>query len=489
MASLAGIERARLYTEHRLPNPPFARLVGFGFGHVSAGSVTGFMKASGHLVMIPEYNLTPICDEALYACAVTAIGPGLDVDPVTISIQYFRPPRPQSGNFLARARILNASSRFVSCAVDIEDPVGRLVGSAISQWAIRTVDPPPPSPPTSIERIEESTYPTPDPPDRPPVGALPPADLQQRLGGVELARMVISGELPAPPLMNTMGIQWVTADEGVAHVTMPASEWFCSSSRNLAAGAIESFLNVASMTASVTVWAPGQSVALLEGNTRFFHQVPADGRLLSAIGNVTRRTGNLVVVESEVIDADGRTVAVQSGISAMLPPRDRRLSEPERVLATLLFTDIVGSTQHAQRLGDATWRSLLEEHHALVRRELAAHRGREVKTIGDGFLARFDSPASAIGCARAIRVGVRRLQLEIRAGVHIGECEVQGSDLAGIAVHVAARIVAAAGPSEILVSQTVRDLTGGSGLRFADRGSHALKGVDEGWNLFAVEDS
>ncbi|HSV40147.1 MAG TPA: adenylate/guanylate cyclase domain-containing protein [Nocardioidaceae bacterium] len=456
---------------------------------MSVGSVTGFMKASGHLVMIPEYNLTPICDEALYACAITAIGPGLDVDPVTISIQYFRPPRPQSGNFLGRARILNASSRFISCAVDIEDPVGRLVGSAISHWAIRTVDPPPPSPPASIELIEESTYSTPDPPERAPVGALPPADLQRRLGGLELARMVMSGELPTLPLMNTLGARWLSVDEGASRVTMPASEWFCSSSRNLAAGAIESFLNVASTIASVTVYGPGQAEAYLEGNTRFLRPVAADGRQLTATGKVTRRVGNLVLVDSEAIDADGNTVAVQSGIQAVLAPRDRSPSEPERILATLLFTDIVGSTQHAQRLGDATWRSLLEEHHALVRRELADHRGREVKTIGDGFLARFDSPVSAIRCASAIRDGVRRLQLEVRAGVHIGECEVQGSDLAGIAVHVAARIVAAADPAEILVSQTVRDLTAGSGIRFASRGAHALKGVEGEWNLHAVDES
>ena len=157
------------------------------------------------------------------------------------------------------------------------------------------------------------------------------------------------------------------------------------------------------------------------------------------------------------------------------------------MLATLLFTDIVGSTLRAERMGDAAWRSLLDEHHALVRRELGIYRGREVKTIGDGFLARFDSPASAIRAALAIRDGVIRLQLEVRGGVHTGECEVQGTDLAGIAVHVAARIVALAGPSQILVSHTVRDLAAGSGIRFAPRGSHKLKGVEGEYGLFAVE--
>lgn len=487
ITSMPGIERMRLYGRRLLPTTPFARLTGFGIGHVSTGSLTGTLKASGHLVFIPAYNLSPLYSQALYACALTAIGPGLDVDPITVSVQYFRPPRPQPGNFLGRARVLNTSSVFVSCGADIEDPVGRLVGSATSQWAIRRVDPPPPSPPASIEPIEESTYATPDPPDRPPVGALPPADLQQRFSGLELARMIISGELPPIPLMNLLGARWVSADDGASHFTMPASEWFCSSSHHLHSGAIESLLNIGSTAAAVTLWAPGQSIAVLEANTRFLRPVPADGRELSTRGRVSHRAGNLVFTEAEAVDSDGNTFGIQSSAIALLDRRDRGPSQPERVLATLLFTDIVGSTQHAERIGDAAWRSLLDEHQALIRRELGAHRGREVKTIGDGFLARFESPASAIRCARAIRDGVRALHVEVRAGVHTGECEVQGSDLTGIAVHVAARIVALAGPSEILASQTVHDLVAGSGLRFSPRGAHTLKGVEGEWNLFSME--
>ena len=487
LTSLPGLERMHLYTRRLLPTTPFARLTGFGIGHVSPGSLTGTLKASGHLMFIPGYNLTPLYSQALYACALTAIGPGLDVDPVTTTTQYLRPPRPQPGSFLGRARVLNASSRFVSCAADLEDPVGRLVGHSISQWAIRTVDPPPPAPPPSIEPAEESTYATPDPPDRPPVGAMPPADLRKRYSGLELSRMIVGGELPPIPLLNTLGAEWVSADEGASHVTMPASEWFCSSSRDLAAGAIESLLDVATFAAAVTLMAPGQSSAALEVSTRFLRPVAADGRPLSARGRVSYRAGNLGIVEAEALDAEGNALATQSITFALMDPRDHPSSEPERVLATLLFTDIVGSTQHAERMGDATWRSLLGEHHALVRQELGAHRGREVNTIGDGFLARFESPASAIRCAKAIRDGVKRLRLEIRAGVHTGECEVHGTNLAGIALHVAARIVALAGPSEILVSQTVRDLAAGAGLRFSPNGAHKLKGVEGEWNLFAVE--
>jgi pimeloyl-ACP methyl ester carboxylesterase len=165
----------------------------------------------------------------------------------------------------------------------------------------------------------------------------------------------------------------------------------------------------------------------------------------------------------------------------------RAAPEPDRVLATILFTDIVGSTSRAAGMGDARWRDLLASHDALARREIARFGGREVKTVGDGFLAIFDGPARAIRCACAIRDGVRRLGIEIRAGLHSGECELMPNDVGGIAVHIGARVVASAAPGEVLVSRTVKDLVAGSRLRFADRGTHELVGVPGEWSLFAVE--
>lgn len=166
-----------------------------------------------------------------------------------------------------------------------------------------------------------------------------------------------------------------------------------------------------------------------------------------------------------------------------------RHDEPERVLATALFTDIVDSTRHAAEAGDRRWRSLLDEHNRLVRRELERYRGREIKTTGDGFLATFDGPARAVRGARAIVLALESIGLELRAGLHTGEIEMMGDDIGGVAVHVGARVGAMAGPGEVVVSGTVRDLVVGSDLKFVDRGARVLKGVPGEWRLFALEPS
>jgi pimeloyl-ACP methyl ester carboxylesterase len=165
----------------------------------------------------------------------------------------------------------------------------------------------------------------------------------------------------------------------------------------------------------------------------------------------------------------------------------RTAPEPDRVLATILFTDIVGSTALAARLGDREWRDLLERHHALVRRQLERFRGQEIDTAGDGFVASFDGPARGIGCAAAIAESVSAIGLSIRAGIHTGEAELVDGKLAGIAVHIAARIAALAEADEVLVSSTVKDLVIGSRVAFEERGAHELKGVPGEWSLFAVQ--
>jgi class 3 adenylate cyclase len=181
-------------------------------------------------------------------------------------------------------------------------------------------------------------------------------------------------------------------------------------------------------------------------------------------------------------DSDAITYEVEEFLTGVRPR-----PEPDRVLATVMFTDIVSATETAASLGDRQWRELLLSHHTLVRRELNRYHGREIDTAGDGFFATFDGPARAIRCACTIRDSITNLGITIRAGLHTGECEVMGDKIGGIAVHLGARVVAEARSGEVLVSSTVKDLVAGSGLRFIDRGVHALKGIPGDWNLFAVE--
>lgn len=166
--------------------------------------------------------------------------------------------------------------------------------------------------------------------------------------------------------------------------------------------------------------------------------------------------------------------------------KGKEVPSPDRVLSSVMFTDIVDSTKQAALLGDGTWRSLLEQHNKISRTQIAHFGGKEIKQTGDGFLASFDSPTRAIRCAIAIRDATRNIGLHVRVGIHSGECEVLGDDIAGIAVHIAARVEAAAGPDEILVTHTVVGSVTGSGFEFTDQGRHNLKGVPGTWHLHAV---
>lgn len=180
-------------------------------------------------------------------------------------------------------------------------------------------------------------------------------------------------------------------------------------------------------------------------------------------------------------DADGILDAIEEFVTG-----SRHLVDPDRILATVLFTDIVGSTTRAAEVGDRRWRELLDAHDEVAAREVERFRGRRVKSTGDGMLAVFEGPARAVHCAEQLRDAMTDLGIDIRSGLHVGECELRGDDIGGLAVHVGARIAQLAKPQEILVSRTVRDLVAGSGLQFADRGEHELRGVPERWPVYAV---
>jgi DNA-binding NarL/FixJ family response regulator len=196
--------------------------------------------------------------------------------------------------------------------------------------------------------------------------------------------------------------------------------------------------------------------------------------------------GVRAVAQGDALLSPGVTRRLIGAFAGRQPSAFPSGSDPDRILATVMFSDIVSSTERAAQIGDRRWREVLDRHDEVVRGQLAAHGGQEINTTGDGFLALFDAPARAIRCAVAIRDQLRALGVEVRVGLHCGEVELRGNDVGGIAVHIGARVAALAPAGDVVVSSTVRDLVAGSGIGFLDRGGHALKGVPGRWRLFAV---
>jgi len=260
--------------------------------------------------------------------------------------------------------------------------------------------------------------------------------------------------------------------------TEDGRRWFAHALRVGASPAVAYALNRAAQESDLRDVLPAVRVPTLLLYRSLYESETMD--LAARISNATtmRVSGNDdfgIFLSPDIADEIERFVAGEEAPSV-----------PESVLATVMFTDIVGSTDHAARIGDRDWRDLLARHHAIVRRELSRYRGHERDTAGDGFFATFDGPARAIGAAQAITDGVRALGLETRIGIHVGECELHDDKIAGLAVVIGSRVASNARAGEVLVSQTVRDLVAGSGIRFLDRGTHELKGIPGSWQLFAV---
>jgi class 3 adenylate cyclase len=422
--------------------------------------------------------------------AVLAGAPaGSDVRTTAMSITPFRPATLDAAKLIAHARVIRSAPTFTYAEAAVEDDLGREVARATAAVAIRPRDPPPPAARPLGPPFEEPAYPTPDPylrPLPPGVGPIPRAQWE-RQDGLTLVRSLRAGE-PVLPIVGLFGFRPIEADRGRATVGLVASEWFCHRGRDVTPGVLASVARQVLTGASLTLTPAGSRLGVVNLSVTFLRPVVPDGRELVADAQVTDHHGDAIVASATVTDADEGRVATAYQTSVRLPLRPRPPARTEPVLATVLFTDLVGSTARASQLGDEQWRQLLREHEDGVRRQLQAFAGREIKTTGDGFLATFDSPARAARCARAIRDATRRLGIEVRAGIHTGECEFAGGDVTGIAVHLASRVLDAAAPGEVLVSSTVRDLLLGSGLRFEDRGRHELKGIEGEWQLFALEE-
>lgn len=465
--SLPGLERMRLYQQGRLPATPHARLLGYRLTQVSSGSSVLSQPITPWSEIYDGFaDVTAISAMSAYVTASTAAPAGTDLRLVTLSIRYLRSLTVDDGSVIARGRLLHAGSSFTTVETLIEDPLGRGVAHTTATTVNVPLDPPPPAwlPPPD-ESAQEPVYATLDPFQR----RLPPS-------------------LEIFPAAAFLGMQIEDQSETSVTTTMPTSPWFSMLRREVDPGIIAAFANHTATFVSTQVAGAQRAVTFEVTFSILRGMPPADGRELRGTASMVARADDTFIIDGRTDDADGTPIAIGHGTLQLRERRTRQRSPSNRVLLTVLFTDIVGSTERAGEEGDAKWRDMLEDHHATVRRQIELHTGREVKTTGDGFLATFDSPSRAVQCAQAIKTGLAKLGLEIRAGVHTGECELMGADVAGLAVHVASRVQSTAKPSEILVSNTVRDLAVGSGLEFVDRGTQELKGLSGAWHLFAVAD-
>jgi class 3 adenylate cyclase len=436
-------------------------------------------------------DATALVEVAMSTAVLTTVPPGTSVRTAGLSFTHFRPTTIESEMLIARARAVSSGATFTFSEVLVDDALGREVLRASGVSLAEPRDVPAGSAALADQPVPEPRYPSPDPhrrPLRPGVGPLPPDEFKGQ-DGLTIARRIVSGELPAPPVMELLGLRGFEVDERKSRMVLPTSDWLCWRSRDHIAPAVVAMLVYrALVTCAYSEVRDLFRLGTLGVNISFLADVANDGTELVAQGRVTDREGDYAFMNATVTDARGRRIAAGHHVMLLLRPKPRPVQAPTTVVTTVLFTDLVASTSTAAQLGDERWNELLARHHRLVRQHLDQLDGREVKTTGDGFLAVFDDPAQAVECATRLRAAVRGIGLDLKVGVHTGRCELSDGDVAGIAVHVAARVLHAAEPGEVLVSGTIRDLLLGSEFKFEDRGRHRLKGIDGEWLLFAVSD-
>ena len=490
--ALPGIERARAYLRRLVPRPPLSHLLGIRITQVGAGTATCTMPASPWLqASTGVIDPTAIVEAAVSMAVLTTVPPGTSVRTAALAVTPFRPVTIESETLIARARTVGSGATFTFSEVLVEDALGREVLRA-SGTSVAEAEAVPATPPTIADRpVPEPRYASPDPHRRalPPGIGVFPLGAYERYDGTTLARKMVGGELPRPPIMELLDLRDLEIEERGSRMAMPTNDWLCWRSRDRIAPAAVAMLTYrALVTCAYSEVRTAERLAVLSVNFSLLADAANDGTALVAEGRVTDREGDFVFTKAAVTDARGRRVAVGHYVMALLHPRPRAAQAPATVVTTVLFTDLVASTATASTLGDERWSEVLARHHTLIRQHLDQFGGREVKTTGDGFLAVFDDPAQAVECALRLRATVQGLGLELKVGLHTGRCELSDGDVAGIAVHVAARVLQEAGAGEVLVSGTIRDVLLGSEFKFEDRGRHHLKGIDGEWALFAVSD-
>ncbi len=472
---MPGVERVRGLIAPDASQPPLFRLTGIRVVHAGPGSATCSMAASSLLLdPLQLVDLFMLTEAGATIAGTAGAAPGRDVRCAAISFHHQRVAQLASQRLIARASTVHGGRRYSLVDVAVEDAVGRPLTRAIASLvAIPARD-------TSASDAVEPTWPTPDPWQR---DFAPPSIAEVT---EVMQRRVDWDESLLAPLHAQLGLRVVEAAPGRHATILPISGWLLDRADRIAGGVILGLTAWTMGGATATFIPAGQTITVIAQHTQLLRAVaPDDGPLLCQ-ARVTHQADEFHVTAAEVTDANGLVVATAGFTAIATPMRDGAPPPAERLLATIMFSDIVGSTAQLAELGDERWRRRLALHHAMVRRQLDAFRGREISTSGDSFLALFDKPARAVQCAKAIRGGLRAEGIEVRIGLHTGECELAAGDVSGIAVHAAARIQAACAPGEILVSQTVRDVTAGSGVVYEDAGERVFKGFEETWRLSSV---
>lgn len=488
-AARPGVERVRALAGGTGPLPPLCHLVGLRVTQVEPGSVTVSMPATPWLVNAVEVHvsLDLLASVACELAGLSAVAAGHQVQLVALNSEPMRMARQSDGPFTARGTIVHAGRTFVRVRATVHDGGGRIVGHAIGTLARDTGGD---LTETAIVPTAAPRYDGPDPPERPSPPDEFPHRIWDQMEPLKVFLAVGEGELPSPNLNRLFGLGFVDGAPGACTLSMPASRWFSLQAAFVDPAILNTVSAVASGAAAMNLGTRDRISGEVNRTIAFERPIPTDDRTILFRATTRLQGTRLMFCDVEVSDADGNIAAVEQAVWQLIARRGdpKPKSAGKRKLATILFTDIVASTERAATLGDAGWTEMLSDHQDTVRQQLRIFGGHEVKTTGDGFLATFDSPANAVQCARAIRDRVQPSGLQIRAGLHAGELEVSDEDVAGIAVHIASRILSACGTNEVLVSSTVRDLTAGSGLRLENRGPHKLKGLDDEWVLFAARD-
>src|SRR6056297_2753783 len=373
VGALSGTERCRAYSRGLLPETPMGRLFGYRLTHVAAGTVTLAMPANDTSIAgLGQLEISAPMVAALEGACNTALPAGFDILPLRLAFDPFRPAWPGRGNLLCRARVVSSSNLFVNAVVQVEDSEGRHVAQGSLHGAVVRIDPPCPPPPEKMPPVQEPVYDTPDSYLR-KVVISPVVELMEREDGLEIMRQFKDGRIQMP-VASLYGVSLHDVEEHRASLSMPASPWVCAFGRQMSAQAIAALANMTLFSGVGSLHRPGSTTMMLGSSTHFLRQVPADSQRLQSEVVTSAPAPNLFMAEASVRNANGDMVAhsVASIMRIDASRRERRQRiKGRRVLATLLFIDIVDSTVLAGRMGDAAWQQLLEDFRLRVRREIS----------------------------------------------------------------------------------------------------------------------